>query len=93
MPLSSVGREKLEHLCVVGGAACECQADDGGQVVVANAEGVWIAAGALPDLGGGPDSDARQRLQSAVGLLRRQRDNLLKPAGDSGCGGDCSGAD
>ena len=59
-------------------------------MVVAEADGVGVAEGALPDLGAGPHADARQRAQPlGVGLGRasvRSRASPTRAAGDDRAG-------
>src|SRR5690348_17533070 len=68
VPVAGVRGEQLAHARVVHLLPDQRPANDRGQMVVADRQGVWVTDGALADLGRGPWPDPGQLLEAAVRL-------------------------
>src|SRR4029079_12288716 len=82
------GLEVLLELGVVERRARQGPTDVLGHVVVAEADGVGVAVGALPYLAAVPAADTGDRAQAAIGLLVAELGRPLQAVRDLGDGDD-----
>ena len=63
MPMSGPLRQQFEHAVIIDRFTDQRPADQSRKVIIADADRVRVAVGALHRLGGGPDPDTRHRAQ------------------------------
>jgi len=93
MPMSGPLRQQFEHAVVIDRFADQRPADQSRKVIIADADRVRVAVGALHRLGGGPDPDTRHRAQGRGdgGAAASGMHRSLESVGNPGCGNDRCG--